>query len=397
MRVLVTTDTVGGVWTFTQELTTGLLDRGHAVALFSLGRPPSPDQQSWADNTRIAFASRFTYVATDCALEWMQNNERAYAVAPELLRLAEDFNADLVHSNQFCFGALAAELPTVVTAHSDVLSWAAACRPEALATSPWLTRYKSLVRLGLDSASAVTAPTVWMLEALAANFDLPGRREVIANGRTLDGLGGNAGPQRLKPRFSKEPVGTAQVVPFGKAEAMLPGGMGTVPPLAGTRQLQAVTAGRLWDEAKNLQLLTQLASSMPLLVAGDPPPDPPAKLNFTGQLSQQALLDLFTRSALYLCPSLYEPFGLAPLEAALCGCAVLAHDIPPLREVWQDNAAYFTDAQSLSALLNGLAKDPACLKVLQTKSCAHAQKYSRARMTESYLRLYEELLEAHAA
>ena len=33
MRILMTTDTVGGVWTFTQELAGGLLEQGCAVAL----------------------------------------------------------------------------------------------------------------------------------------------------------------------------------------------------------------------------------------------------------------------------------------------------------------------------------------------------------------------------
>ena len=47
MRILMTTDTVGGVWTFTAELARQLLSRGHAVALASFGREPSEEQQAW--------------------------------------------------------------------------------------------------------------------------------------------------------------------------------------------------------------------------------------------------------------------------------------------------------------------------------------------------------------
>ena len=36
MRLLMTSDTVGGVWRFTQELTSGLLEAGDAVALGEL-------------------------------------------------------------------------------------------------------------------------------------------------------------------------------------------------------------------------------------------------------------------------------------------------------------------------------------------------------------------------
>ena len=360
MRMLLTTDTIGGVWTFTQELTAGLLERGHAVALVSLGRQLSAEQQAWADRTRVAASPNcFTYTAFDAPLEWMQENDEAYTPALALRRLADAFNADLVHANQFCFGALAAELPTVVTAHSDVLSWAAACRPEGLPSSPWLTRYKALVRLGLEAADAVTAPTAWMLQALAANFDLPALQRAIPNGRTLD-----------------QPVRSD---------------------LSNARKLQAITAGRLWDEAKNLSLLLQLNSPVPLIVAGEPPAEQPLGLTFTGYLPEQAVLDLFTESAVYLCPSLYEPFGLAPLEAALCGCAVLANDLPSLREVWQDVALYFTGPAELRSLLLQLLDEPARLADAQAKAFQHAQRYSRAQMTEGYLALYHQVLEAHAA
>ena len=42
-----------------------------------------------------------------------------------------------------------------------------------------------------------------------------------------------------------------------------------------------------------------------------------------GRLSEYELLQFFRESSIYICTSRYEPFGLAPLEAALCGCAVL--------------------------------------------------------------------------
>ena len=41
MRILMTTDTVGGVWSFTKELSRGLLENGCEVALVSLGRMPT--------------------------------------------------------------------------------------------------------------------------------------------------------------------------------------------------------------------------------------------------------------------------------------------------------------------------------------------------------------------
>ena len=47
MHVLITADTVGGVWTYTQELVSGLVQRDVRVTLVSFGRMPSPEQTEW--------------------------------------------------------------------------------------------------------------------------------------------------------------------------------------------------------------------------------------------------------------------------------------------------------------------------------------------------------------
>jgi Glycosyltransferase Family 4 len=186
MRILMTTDTVGGVWSLTKELAGELLREGCAIALISLGRKPSQAQQAWADEQKRQWGTRFCFEGLDTPLEWMPENNHAFAgAAPVLSRVAEDFEADLLLSSQYCFGALAADIPRVVVAHSDVLSWANTCRPEGLQDSAWLETYCELVSRGLDGADAVVAPTHWMLNALASNFRLPRERRVIPNGRTL--------------------------------------------------------------------------------------------------------------------------------------------------------------------------------------------------------------------
>ncbi len=393
MRVLLTTDTVGGVWTFTKELSQGLLVEGHSVALVSLGGMPDADQRSWADRTIARAPDRFEYHPTLSPLEWMQDNVDAFRHSASLLeRLARSFHADLIHSSQFCFGALATALPILITAHSDVLSWAEACQPGALADSPWLMRYKSLVQTGLTAADAVAAPTQGMLAALLGNFQVPSPSFVVSNGRTLDEV---STPERSASgsAFETWVPGKPTCHPVEPKGASFP---------SGRRRLQAVTAGRLWDEAKNLALLTQLTSPIPMLVAGEAPPGPVLpNLTFTGHLPERSLLERFSESAIYLCPSRYEPFGLAPLEAALCGCAVLANDLPTLREVWKEAALYFTDAPGLERLLVRLASDPDELAALQHRSRERAMHFTRSRMTAAYLERYRELLQseesAHAA
>ena len=114
-----------------------------------------------------------------------------------------------------------------------------------------------------------------------------------------------------------------------------------------------------------------------------------------GPLPEETLLEIFHESHLYICTSRYEPFGLAPLEAALCGCAILANDIPSLREVWKDGALYFHDIPSLSRLLGTLQSDKELLTKAQARSSRQAQIYSREKMTSSYLALFRQVLAHH--
>ncbi len=357
MRLLITTDTVGGVWTYTKELTEGLLLRGHDVLLISMGRRPSVDQKTWANQTRARWMRRFSYLPTEHALEWMQGNAACYSAAePTLMVQIKKWRPDVLHLNQFCYGALPTDLPKVVIAHSDVISWSEACRGQRPLDSAWFRHYAKVVSQGLTQAHAVVAPTRWMLTALSGNYDVPPHRAVIMNGR--------------------------EIGPTNKGQP---------------RKLQAITIGRVWDEGKNIRVLEDIFSPMPLLVGGElsleaEPPFTSSRLQLLGQLSEADALALFAASSLYIATSRYEPFGLAPVEAALSGCAVIAHDIASLREVWGESAFYFQSAVDLTQLLHALHADAALLARAASKACARARAlFSRDAMVASYLALYEQL------
>jgi glycogen synthase len=358
MRILITTDTIGGVWTWARELATGLLLNGCSVALASFGRIPNSAQLDWVTDQVARWESRFRFVASDVPLEWMRDNYLAMSDGKRLLqRLAREFRSDVLIGSQFCFGALDCDLPRIVVAHSDVLSWAQACGRH-LPDSDWLARYRSLVAAGLRGADAVIAPTQWMLDALAANFELPAETRVIANGRTLP-------PDEIRSE----------------------------------RNMQAVTAGRLWDEGKNLKLLASIDPPMPLLVAGELEHESShlngvcGKAVLLGPLDEEEMLAFLRQSSIYICTSQYEPFGLAPLEAALCGCAILSNDIPSLREVWGDAALFFSDAESLSSLLTALCADRRLLERARLLARRRARQLTAKRMAEGYFEFLQGIMQ----
>jgi glycogen(starch) synthase len=360
MRVLMTTDTVGGVWTYSRELTEGLLRRGSSVTLMSMGRMPSREQAGWVERVKAGWGDCFEYVPTAFKLEWMQDGADCYERSAEIVvACARACGAEVLHSNQFCYGALDVAIPKLVVAHSDVWSWWAACRGGAPEASVWSAAYRGMVIRGLRGADVVIAPSAWMEGQLEECYGFSGWSRVIANGRS-----------------------------HVEAEN-------------GVRRMQAITCGRLWDEAKNVRLLREVDAGMPILVAGEAVFEAEGgfemlgPVEMLGSLTEAELQVRFQESAIYLLTSRYEPFGLAPVEAALAGCAIVAHDIPSLHEVWGDAALYFDrdSAASLSAVLRGLARDPERVRTMAEAAGRRArERYSAERMTEAYLAMYGELL-----
>jgi glycosyltransferase involved in cell wall biosynthesis len=77
----------------------------------------------------------------------------------------------------------------------------------------------------------------------------------------------------------------------------------------------------------------------------------PAGVESRGHVSAEELVDLYRSAACLVFPSLYEGFGLPPLEAMACGCPVAGSNAASLPEVCGDAAEYFdpTSAEDMAA------------------------------------------------
>jgi glycosyltransferase involved in cell wall biosynthesis len=352
-----TTDAVGGVWTYSLALCRALGEHGVDVMLASMGPRPSDAQR-----TAAAALGNVTLRESEFRLEWMSDPwSDLESAGAWLLDLEERFAPDVVHLNGYVLGRASWTAPVVMTAHSCVVSWWQAVRGTELPAS-W-NHYRARVQDGLHAASIVVAPSHAMLDTLEVNFGRLANAIVIPNGCEGEAFA----PQAKEPRV--------------------------------------LSVGRLWDEAKNVQALTDVAPKLawPVWVAGDARgPDGGVcelpNVRVLGSCAPDVLARHYAQAAIYALPARYEPFGLSILEAAMSGCALVLGDIPSLRENW-DGAAVFvppTDRIRLRGALNALISDEAWRTELAAEARRRALRFTAPAMGRRYFETYQSLCLAAA-
>ncbi|SNB47494.1 glycosyltransferase family 4 protein [Geobacter sp. DSM 9736] len=348
-RVLMTADTVGGVWTYALEVAQGLARYGIEVLLATMGGAPNSEQRREARRVR-------NLVLHDSAhrLEWMDDPWEDIERAGEwLLSLEDTFSPDVVHLNGYVHAALPWRAPCLVAGHSCVLSWWESVRKKQLPASYHV--YRERVRKGLSAASLVVTPTRAMLGALEKHY-LP-----LPKGRVIH----NARNRKLfKP---------------GRKEEFI------------------LCVGRIWDEAKNVGSVARAAANLawPVYIAGEEKHPEGGTLivgnvSRLGKIAPWELAAWLERAGIYAHPAKYEPFGLSILEAAMSRCALVLGDIPSLRELWEGAAVFVPpdDTEALKNALQELCTDHFYRERLAGEAYERSMSFSLDRMAAQYMDAY---------
>lgn len=349
-RLLLVTDAVGGVWTYSVELARALEPLGIETVLAVTGPSPGAEQREAAAGIRL--------IDTGLPLEWLDTSEDRIASAGEALaRIARNELADIMQtSSAALLAAGACDVPCVAVQHSCVATWWAAVKGTPLPRDfEWR---RDLVKRGLQRAEAIVAPTRAFAEATQREYGV----QVVAvhNGRTA-----------------------REVRPLPQGDFVL-------------------TAGRLWDEGKNAATLDRAAARIDAPVQAAGPTSGPndatiqfERLRALGELPEDRIAGLLAARPVYASAALYEPFGLSVLEAAQAGCALVLSDIATHRELW-DGAAMFVaprDDEAFAAAVNRLLADRAARNELGERARRRAQQYAPERMAAEMAQIYAPVMQ----
>jgi glycosyltransferase involved in cell wall biosynthesis len=118
------------------------------------------------------------------------------------------------------------------------------------------------------------------------------------------------------------------------------------------------------------------------------------RVKFVGRVSDGELRELYEKAALFIFPSFYEGLGLPPMEAMICGCPVLLSDIPVLREIYADSAAYCdpADDHDIAAKLALLMSQPEYRADLRKRGLSRVLRHSWRRGAEDLMDLIQDVL-----
>lgn len=115
---------------------------------------------------------------------------------------------------------------------------------------------------------------------------------------------------------------------------------------------------------------------------------------YLGYVPEADLGKIYNLAQLFVYPSLYEGFGLPPLEAMACGCPVVVSNVASLPEVCGD-AAFYVNPQDIQSIAEGIHR---CLtsstsrESLKSKGLERCRLYSWQKSAEEHFKVFEEVI-----
>ena len=136
-----------------------------------------------------------------------------------------------------------------------------------------------------------------------------------------------------------------------------------------------------------------------LVVMGAERADPPEGVVFLGRVDTEAKERTLRSAEVYVAPNLGgESFGIVLVEAMAAGCAVVASDLAPFRDVAGSAARYFTpgSVDALVEQIQQVLESPSVSARLSEAGPLRADRFSWDRVGPAYRDCYERVISRSA-
>jgi glycosyltransferase involved in cell wall biosynthesis len=119
-------------------------------------------------------------------------------------------------------------------------------------------------------------------------------------------------------------------------------------------------------------------------------------VHFTGYVAQADMPALYNGATLFCFPTLYEGFGMPPLEAMACGTPVVASNVSSLPEVTGEAAVLVDpyDVGQIAAAMERILSDPELADDLRRRGLARASEFTTERMAQETLDVYHHVIDS---
>ncbi len=272
------------------------------------------------------------------------------------------------------------DVPVVVTIHD--LSWLRYPETHPADRVLWLER--GLPR-ALDRAGAILVDSAFMRDEVVAMFDVSPQRVTVAH------LGVSLA---FRPRRPEETAVTLRPLGLKHGQYLL--SVGTIEPRKNVGHLLAAFA----------RLPAALRDTFPLVIAGargwragDLERElrllaDRGQVRFLGHVPADDLPHLYAGAAAFVFPSLYEGFGLPPLEAMACGVPVLVSDRAALPEVVGDAGLVFDpeQPQDIAVKIAAILEDSSARGDLAHRGTNRARCFTWSACAQATVEAYNQAL-----
>ena len=122
-----------------------------------------------------------------------------------------------------------------------------------------------------------------------------------------------------------------------------------------------------------------------------------ASIKFTGYIGDDDLVALYSGTDVFVFPSLYEGFGLPPLEAMACGAPVVVSNAASIPEVVGEAGVYFDPysvdnmVEAIYSIIANLAKRT----TMVSASLQRAKAFQWSASAQSYVEVYRNIIAMH--